>query len=274
MRQELHAQKLVRDHYAGRRLETELPGLKTYLFPKARVLDVGCGPGSITLDVAEAVHPGEVYGVDPVEESIEQANGMKAEREVGNITFQVGEAYSLDFADDAFDLVYSRSTFGYFPDPERALTEMRRVTRKEGWIVITLGDEDASVMYPPCPTFEKVLSIRRKHWTDPTDPNHYYDPDMGRRAVELLKKAGFEKFQIEHQGGGISYAVDEPINIEYDLAWLNYYGGWDSFYNKLYSMRVLEEETVIAAQNELKNWANGPYSLRISAGGLIVAGEA
>ena len=80
----VHAKQELRDHYSTRSLDTDFPQLNPYLFSGARVLDVGCGPGTITLDVANKVHPGQVFGIDPVEKSIEQADRLKAERKVPN----------------------------------------------------------------------------------------------------------------------------------------------------------------------------------------------
>jgi len=93
-----------------------------------RVLDVGCGPGSITLDVAERVAPGEVVGVDSVEGIIEQAQSLAAARGV-NAQFKVDNTYSLSFADDSFDVVMAHQVLQHLADPVGALKEMRRVSR-------------------------------------------------------------------------------------------------------------------------------------------------
>ena len=68
-----------------------------------RLLDVGCGPGSITLGLAEAVAPGEVVGVDLQPAQVEQARALAAERGVANVRFEVASAYALPFPDAAFD---------------------------------------------------------------------------------------------------------------------------------------------------------------------------
>ena len=95
--------------YAQRGLETTFPKLKPYLCEGARVLDVGCGPGTITMDVAQVVHPGEVFGIDPEKASIAQANRIKSERQVQNVTFRVGDARALDLGDGEFDVVYAHA---------------------------------------------------------------------------------------------------------------------------------------------------------------------
>lgn len=71
-----------------RSLETEFPELLPYLKPELKVLDVGCGPGSVTLNVAETVHPGEVVGIDAVEEWIDDANERAWKQMQTNITYR------------------------------------------------------------------------------------------------------------------------------------------------------------------------------------------
>lgn len=65
------------DRHKVRTLDEAAPELRPYLKPGAMVLDVGCGVGSITLDVAQAVDPGEVVGVDPVEHSVLVASQLR-----------------------------------------------------------------------------------------------------------------------------------------------------------------------------------------------------
>ena len=130
-----HASEGVLKWLSSRRLDTSFPQLKPCLFPNARVLDVGCGPGPITLDIAREVHPGHVFGIDPVQVCIDQANQLKAEQEVESVTFQVGQAQALDFPDDTFDVVCCIQTLRWVADPDRSVAELKRVTRPGGWVV-------------------------------------------------------------------------------------------------------------------------------------------
>src|SRR3954452_12581404 len=74
-----------------------------YLLPRLRaglrVLDVGSGPGTITIDLAERVAPGEVVGLDAAADVVEKAAALAAERGVSNVSFQVGDAYALEAPD-------------------------------------------------------------------------------------------------------------------------------------------------------------------------------
>jgi len=273
-KQSVHAQEDVRDIYAARGLEKTFPQLKPYLFQGARVLDVGCGPGTITTDVAQVVQPGEAFGIDPEEASIAQANQIKSERQIQNVTFQIGDARALSFEDHEFDVVYAHALLGWFPESIRALAEMRRVTRKGGLVAVTIPEEGALMMYPPCPAYDKVRAIRHKYWTDPENSDFYYDGQLGRRALELLKEAGLEVVCIESSPGGLHFAGEEPFGVQYALWWLDYKGFGATAYNKLFSLGVLNEETVLEAQNEVKNWAHHPYASRLPDMQVVAVGKA
>ena len=70
-----------------------LPSLR----PGIRLLDLGCGPGSITLGLAEAVAPGEVIGIDVQPSQVKQAQALSAVRGVRNVRFEVSDVYRLPF---------------------------------------------------------------------------------------------------------------------------------------------------------------------------------
>ena len=64
------------ERYQRRSLDQQFSSIKKHLFPGAKVLDVGCGPGPITIDAAKIVSPGTVIGVDAVESSLEKARNL------------------------------------------------------------------------------------------------------------------------------------------------------------------------------------------------------
>jgi ubiquinone/menaquinone biosynthesis C-methylase UbiE len=78
-----------------------------HLRPGMRLLDAGCGQGSITIGLADAVAPGEVVGLDRDPEQVERARALAAERGVTNVRFEVGDAYALPFPDASFDAVFA-----------------------------------------------------------------------------------------------------------------------------------------------------------------------
>src|SRR3954466_5249504 len=108
---ESHEYPIDVDAYAAlleqRGLENSFPVLKAILSKGAAVLDVGCGPATVTVDVARLVQPGNVIGIDLLPDMVERARGYVASQQLDNITVQQGNTYELDFADNSFDITYS-----------------------------------------------------------------------------------------------------------------------------------------------------------------------
>src|SRR5204863_9529417 len=96
---------------ARRRLDTHAAFLKPHLRAGLRVLDVGCGPGSITLDIGRAVAPGQVVGLDREASQVELARSAAPGEGVGNVSFERGSVYSLPFPDGSFEIVFAHAVF-------------------------------------------------------------------------------------------------------------------------------------------------------------------
>ena len=118
-----------REWYAERGIATEISDLQEYLRPGLNVLDVGCGPGTVTLDVARIVTPGRVLGIDVAKASIDEAATRAADAGVSTVRYEVGDAVQLRFDSHSFDLTYSNSVLPFIRDPIRSLLEQKRVTK-------------------------------------------------------------------------------------------------------------------------------------------------
>ena len=107
------------------------------LAPRAadRVLDAGCGAGSLTRAIARRVPQGATVGLDREPRYLDYALRQAATEELGNVRFEVGDATRLPFADGSFDLVWSKHLLQWVPDREGALGEFVRVVRPGGRIV-------------------------------------------------------------------------------------------------------------------------------------------
>ena len=96
------------------------------------LLDVGCGPGTITCDLARQVAPGRVVGIDRSAQVIEEARSAAAVTGFAAVEFEVGDVFDLAFEDATFDVVHAHQVLQHVGDPLAALIEMRRVCRS-GW---------------------------------------------------------------------------------------------------------------------------------------------
>ena len=106
---------------AQRSAETHATHLLPHLEPGLRVLDFGCGPGTISVGLASAVEPGEFHGIDMEESQIDLARTAAETGGHDNATFHVGDATALPFEDDYFDVAHCLAVLMHVPDTEAAL---------------------------------------------------------------------------------------------------------------------------------------------------------
>jgi ubiquinone/menaquinone biosynthesis C-methylase UbiE len=130
-----HHESVLRSH-RWRTAANSAAYLIDRLAPGLSVLDVGCGPGTITADLAALVAPGRVTAVDTSAEVLSGAAAVAAERGLENVEFATADVHDLDFPDDSFDVVHAHQVLQHVGDPVRALREMRRVCRPGGRLVI------------------------------------------------------------------------------------------------------------------------------------------
>jgi SAM-dependent methyltransferase len=102
--------------------------------PGSRVLDVACGPGLVALHLAEAA--GHVTGLDLTPAMLDKARELQGKVGLDNLSWDLGRADSLPYPEASFDAVVTRFSFHHLKDPERALTEMVRVCRAGGRVVV------------------------------------------------------------------------------------------------------------------------------------------
>jgi ubiquinone/menaquinone biosynthesis C-methylase UbiE len=98
------------------------------------VLDVACGPGMVACEFAK--HAGHVTGIDITPAMIEQAEKRQKELNLENLTWAVGDAVPLPYADNSFSLIITRYSFHHLLAPEKALSEMIRVCRPGGQVMV------------------------------------------------------------------------------------------------------------------------------------------
>lgn len=205
--------------------------------------------------------------------AVDQAIGLAKTAKVNNVTFQAGDTYALDFADKTFDVTYSLNVLVHIREPVRALREQARVTKRGGWVVGSLGDWGAQIIYPPCPAVERVWAAL-PHLNDPSDPDIFVNFNLGREAVALLSQAGLTDIGI--QAGAVG---DYPGSERFDYRYRTLRGSRDwregahaPWLKKLVALGLLDEETILATQEELDAWHAHPHAFYLQAG-VFAAGR-
>ncbi|HYB42157.1 MAG TPA: methyltransferase domain-containing protein [Candidatus Methylomirabilis sp.] len=134
---------------APRTLANSHPTLLPLLRPDTSVLDVGCGPGGLTREIARLVDPGHVVGMDANPEMIQAAEEASPPGEIRNLIFYTGDIRESAW-DGEFDVVNAARTLQWIPDVGLALRRMARAVAPGGWVVVLDYDHTrAEWNHPP-----------------------------------------------------------------------------------------------------------------------------
>jgi SAM-dependent methyltransferase len=232
---------------AARTAAQEAAFFLPYLRPGMQVLDVGCGPGSITLGLAGVVGRGAVVGIDVDPAQVEQARALAGARGVTNARFEVADLYRLPFPDGSFDAAFAHTVVMGLREPVRALAELRRVLRPGGIVGLRDPDLGTEFIAPTTPLLEQrhALLLRvREH--------NGGDPFVGRRLRGLLLAAGFAKAEATASvwsAGSLEETRHRAVWLKAQLLGLARTGlaeGW------------IDQETVDAMGSALDAWAERP----------------
>ncbi|MFD9130843.1 methyltransferase domain-containing protein [Streptomyces bottropensis] len=179
-----HHESVLRSH-TWRTAANSAAYLLGSLQPHMTILDIGCGPGTITADLAALVPEGRVTGVDHAPGILEQAGATAAARGLDNVDFAVADVHALDYPDDAFCVVHAHQVLQHVGDPVQALREMRRVTRPGGLIAVRDSDYAAMTWFPASPGLDDWLDLYRR-----VARANGGEPDAGRRLKSWALRAG------------------------------------------------------------------------------------
>jgi len=197
-----HHESVLRSH-RWRTVENSAAYLLPHLSAGQSVLDVGCGPGTITADIAVRVAPGEVTAVEITDEALQLARDEVAARGIDNVRFAVADVHALDFPDDSFDVVHAHQVLQHVADPVLALKEMRRVCKPGGVVGVRDSDYGGFRWFPESPVWEEWL---RNYQSLATSNDGH--PDAGRRLLSWALRAGFEAQDITASASSWVFATD------------------------------------------------------------------
>ena len=181
-----------------RSAETHAAYLLPHLKQGDRVLDFGCGPGTITVGLAGAVEPGEVHGIDMEESQIAMARSAAEAGGHDNATFHVGDITALPFEDNSFDVAHCHAVLMHVPDTAAALSEVKRVLKPGGIVASREMFVESSFLEPvdenvgaAWGTFSMLLAANGGH------------PQMGKELRNVFQQAGFSNVRV----GGVIHLL-------------------------------------------------------------------
>ena len=162
-----------------------------YLLPRLSagmdLLDVGCGPASITADLGERVAPGRVVALDAASGALEAARATLRERGLSEqVELTCGDVMALPFEDASFDVVHAHQVLQHLADPVGALAEMRRVTRPGGIVAVRDAVYSAMTWFPEPAGMDRWRSVYMA-----TARANGGEPDAGSRLLSWAREAGF-----------------------------------------------------------------------------------
>jgi SAM-dependent methyltransferase len=156
-----------------------------------RVVDLGCGVGTVTEDLAYRVGPrGQVVGVDLSGDQLAQARDRLGSGVPTSISFVQASASDTGLPGGSFDLVYCRFLLLHLVRPEEALAEMFRLLRPHGVLVCEDGDLTSAASEPP-----SALGLFADLFGR-LGPTRQLDYTLGRRLYHLVRNVGFTSPQI------------------------------------------------------------------------------
>ena len=238
------------DQFKQRTFDKQGAFLQPYLHADLTVLDCGCGPGSMTLDIAELVKPGQVFGIDSSPIQIEQALLSQKERAINNASFTYGSAYSLPYADEQFDVVFAHAVLYHLQKPEQALAEFFRVLKPRGLVALRDACHSGDMMMPQninltavWNTIEKVFSYQ--------GGNIYF----GSQHKQLLLNQGFQNIKVSCSYDTFASDVEKESIRSY----------WCQFLNTDHRQLILDQQWLTSIEIDqqcktLNEWCTNPAS--------------
>ena len=181
-----HHESVLRSH-TWRTAENSAAYLLPHLRAGQDLLDVGCGPGTITADLALLVAPGQVVGLDAAGDVVARARQHAGPLGLDNLRFEVGDLFALGYPDASFDVVHLHQVLQHLADPTAALVELRRVLRPDGVLTgARLGLRDLH-LGPGGPAAGPLVgSVLGGNGAQRPRP-----PRIGPRLLALAHEAGF-----------------------------------------------------------------------------------
>lgn len=197
-----HHESVLRSH-RWRTAQNSAAFLLSHLHRGDELLDVGCGPGTISADLAKLVAPGHVRGIDISSDVIALASATYQDQGLDNLSFAVDDVYALSSPDMSLDVVFVHQVLQHLGDPVAALREMHRVLREDGLLALRDADFAAFAWSPTDERLDRWMEI----YHQVTRANGA-EADAGRHLPQWVREAGFHSLEVS-SSNWTYYSVEE-----------------------------------------------------------------
>jgi SAM-dependent methyltransferase len=254
-----HSEAVLRSHL-WRTAENSAAHLLSHLRPGQRLLDLGCGPGNLTAELAGRVAPGEVIGLDASGEVIRAA--ADAFGGPGGPHFGVADAYALPFDDTVFDVVHAHQVLQHLADPHGALREMRRVLSDGGTLAVRDSDYSAFMWSPEEPLLHRWNELHHL-----ASERNGVDADAGRHLLGWVRAAGFE--EATYSSSTWTFATPEETSW-WGTLWAERVEG-SSFTQQSLESGLTDRDEIASIAEAFRSWSLSPDAVFVCVHGEVVA---
>ncbi|KAH0837710.1 hypothetical protein Z517_04375 [Fonsecaea pedrosoi CBS 271.37] len=257
-----HSAAVVASH-ASRTVENSAAFLLPHLQPHFTIVDLGCGPGTITRGFCPHVPQGSVIGIDAAESVITLARSGAPGNEHPNLTFRVGDITArLPWDDNSVDVVYTSQVLYHIPTPVRVIREALRILKPGG--MLAMRETDTLIYHPSNPGTEAFLTTMAKAVSPGAQ-----GIGSGRRIHLWAQEAGFERSKMQVRAGATCHpAPDESkwwANIQVERLKGEIGRKW------LGELQLVRSQAEIDAMvNGLRAWGDSPEAWYAALQGEVI----
>ena len=239
----------VVSRHARRTAERDAARLLPHLRPGMRLLDVGCGPGSITAGLARAVAPGEAVGIDVSADVLDEARAHAADAGVTNVRFEAANVYALPYESGSFDVAHAHQVLQHLAAPVDALVEMRRVLRPGGLAAVRDADYATMTAWPRAASIDRWLAVYHA-----IAARNGVDPDAGRRLRGWMLEAGYRDVEVT---ASVELMADPAVAADWGRSWAER-ALQSNFRAQALEYGVATEAEITAIADGWRAWAESP----------------
>ncbi|KAM0324393.1 hypothetical protein ACHAQA_008175 [Verticillium albo-atrum] len=258
--------KATTSSHAARTIHTDAAFLISLIKPSDRILDVGCGPGTITTGFAALVPEGEVIGIDISDEVLASAKNA-IPKDLKNVSFQTGNLLEgLPFPDGHFDIVFSSQLFPHLASVDMrtaALAEMRRVVKSGG--IVATRDAAELHFYPRECGLDELLGRNMVKVLRQGMQNAWFP---GGEMPALYRKAGFAAGNLTI-GAGTTVHSGEGGKKALGVSYLGRLSPGDP-YLESWKQAGISNEEIEKTKQALKVWLEDPDAWYVALQAEIV----